>query len=136
MSEELFSKKSLEKIKSPESLNDYIRVANPGIWLLFVGIILILAGACIWGFYGRIESSADVTITVADGVATCTVLGADTDRIKPGMILRADNVTGSVTEVVSSRGRTSVSGEIRLPDGKYEAKIVMESVKPFSFVLN
>lgn len=30
MSDQIFRKKSLDRISSPEQLNDYIRVANPG----------------------------------------------------------------------------------------------------------
>ncbi len=31
MNEQLFRKKSLDKVQSSESLNDYVRVANPGV---------------------------------------------------------------------------------------------------------
>ena len=34
MSDQIFRKKSLDRISSPEQLNDYIRVANPGIWMI------------------------------------------------------------------------------------------------------
>ena len=49
MSEEIFRKKSLDKVKSPENLDDYIQVSNPGVWLLLVSVIILLAGACVWG---------------------------------------------------------------------------------------
>ncbi|MCR4807821.1 MAG: hypothetical protein K5857_09120 [Lachnospiraceae bacterium] len=41
---DLFRKKSLERISSPEELNDYIRVTTPGIWLILVAITLLLIG--------------------------------------------------------------------------------------------
>ena len=34
MSDQIFRKKSLDRISSPEQLNDYIRMANPGIWMI------------------------------------------------------------------------------------------------------
>lgn len=37
MSDQIFRKKSLDRISSPEQLNDYIRVANPGIWMILGG---------------------------------------------------------------------------------------------------
>ena len=43
MSDQIFRKKSLDRISSPEQLNDYIRVANPGIWMILAAVI-ILAG--------------------------------------------------------------------------------------------
>ena len=39
MSDQIFRKKSLDRISSPEQLNDYIRVANPGIWMILAAVI-------------------------------------------------------------------------------------------------
>ena len=47
MSEEIFRKKNLDKIKSPENLNDYLRVSNPGVWMLLAAVIVLLIGAVI-----------------------------------------------------------------------------------------
>ena len=41
----LFRKKSIDRIQSPEQLNDYLRVANPAVWVLLAAILLLLAGA-------------------------------------------------------------------------------------------
>ena len=46
MNDQLFRKKSMEKITSPENLNDYIRVASPGVWMTLCAVILILIGVC------------------------------------------------------------------------------------------
>lgn len=51
MSKELFRQKSMEQMKSPDDLKNYIKVANPGIWLLLLAIIVILVGASIWGYF-------------------------------------------------------------------------------------
>ena len=56
MNEEIFREKSLKKIKAPADLNDYIHVASPGIWLLLAGLVVLLAGACIWGYFGLYKS--------------------------------------------------------------------------------
>ena len=49
MSDQIFRKKSLDRISSPEQLNDYIRVANPGIWMIRAAVIIVLGGVCGWG---------------------------------------------------------------------------------------
>jgi len=41
MSDQIFRKKSLDRISSPEQLNDYIRVANPGIWMILAAVIIL-----------------------------------------------------------------------------------------------
>ena len=56
MDNQLFRKKSLDKVSSPEQLNDYIRVSNPGVWIALSAVIVLLFGVCIWGIFGRLEN--------------------------------------------------------------------------------
>lgn len=49
MNNSIFRKKSIDKVTSPEELNDYIRVVSPGVWLVMAAVILLLAGAIVWG---------------------------------------------------------------------------------------
>ena len=50
----LLQKKITDQLSTPEQLNDRLRVANPGIWLLLAGILLVLVGFCVWGIFGRL----------------------------------------------------------------------------------
>ena len=61
MEQKIFRKKSIDKINSPENLNDYIRVTNPGVWLILAAVIALLIGACVWGFFGHIDTTADAS---------------------------------------------------------------------------
>ena len=137
MSEELFRKKSLDKVKSPENLDDYIRVSNPGVWLLLISVIILLAGACVWGFFGHIDSTVDVVAEVKNGVLTTTV--ADTN-IAEGMIICVADTECSVNAVdfdpYTGRLICTVTAECDIPEGIYDAKIVTERIKPLSFILN
>ena len=44
----LFREKNLERIETPEKLNDYLRVTSPGVWLLLGTVIAVLIGICIF----------------------------------------------------------------------------------------
>ena len=59
----------MEKITSPENLNDYIRVASPGVWMTLCAVILILIGVCCWGVFGRLDTTVR-TAAVPDGTRT------------------------------------------------------------------
>ena len=41
MSNPILSKGSGEKVRSPENLNDYIKVSNIGVWVI-LGVLLLL----------------------------------------------------------------------------------------------
>ncbi|MCR5591481.1 MAG: hypothetical protein K6F73_08080 [Lachnospiraceae bacterium] len=59
---ELFRKKSLERVTSPEELNDYIRVTTVPVWLVLLATLIILAGLIVWGIFGKVD------MVTADGV--------------------------------------------------------------------
>ena len=134
MSEEIFRKKSLDKIKSPENLNDYIRVANPGVWMVLVAVILLLVGACLWGTLGRIETKLPVNVRAENGTVICTVDADKIPSVKVGMTVRVENTEGAITSVDISTGR--ITAAVDVTDGTYSAYIITESVRPLSFVLN
>ena len=45
----IFRKANLERMSSPEKLNDYIRVSNPSVWVILVAIAILLIGVLVWG---------------------------------------------------------------------------------------
>lgn len=135
MSEEIFRKKSLDKIKSPENLNDYLRVSNPGVWLLLAAVIVLLLGAVIWGVYGHIDTTVTAQVTAEDGTAVCVPDKADAESVLPGMKVRVGAVDGVVGDALPDGGFLLELGET-LPDGSYTAEIVIESISPMSFVTN
>lgn len=157
MDKQLFRKSSIERVSSPEQLNDYIKVSNPGVWMVLAAVIALLAGVCVWGIFGRLDTKIPTAGTCENGVFICYVTGESAEKIKPGMELNADGSLLSVTEI--SVKPISVNAEMdeyliylgnfsegdwlyevkasgSLSDGTYKAEIVTESVSPMSFILN
>ena len=58
MKNSIFRKKSMDRVSSPEQLNDYIRVTSPGVWLFLIALLLLLAGFIIWAAFGRLDVAA------------------------------------------------------------------------------
>ena len=94
MSEEsktkLFREKSLEAVESPESLNDYLRVTSPGVWLVMAAVIVLLAGAILWGVFGHIRTTAQVAVAVSNGQSLCYVPYADKDGVMDQGVVTVD----------------------------------------------
>lgn len=137
MAQELFRKKSLDKIKSPDSLNDYIRITNPGVWILLVAIIVLLIGTCIWGIFGNIETTVSAPGEVQQGILTCTVTPEQIIKIQTGMTVRLesdDDAEGIVQSI--NTGNNTVTATLNVEDGYYDAQIVIESIKALKFVTN
>lgn len=138
MSEKLFRKKSLDKIASPESLTDYIRVTNPGVWLVLAAIVLLLIGACVWAIFGRIDTSVPGIMQVSGGEAEVELYAEDAEKVKIGDTVKADGIEG----IVSAMGDPDGDGRVELmiateaEDGMYHVKIITESISAWSFIAN
>ena len=139
MNEKIFRKKSLDRVKSPENLDDYIRVSNPGVWLLLVSVIILLAGACIWGTFGHIDSTVPTTVRVENGEAVCYIAEGDISSVQEGLTVRfADSeelITG-IGEKEEMGYVCTLSENSSAANGFYEGRIVVRSIRPLSFVLN
>ena len=56
MEQQLFRKESMERISSPEKLDDYLHVTTPAVWLVLAAAILLLAGLFAWSAATAVES--------------------------------------------------------------------------------
>jgi hypothetical protein len=52
---DIFRKKSLDNIATPDHLDDYINVSNPSVWIILAAIIVFLLGVFIWCFFGKLD---------------------------------------------------------------------------------
>ena len=91
MENQIFRKKSVERVASPEQLNDYVRVANPGVWLALAAVLALLVGACIWGVFGRLDTTLTAVAIAEKGSMSVSVTAADISSVEDGMtVTRAD----------------------------------------------
>ena len=139
MNEEIFRKKSLDKVKSPESLDDYIQVSNPRVWLLIFSIIILLIGACVWGIFGHINSTIPATVQVDNESAVCYVAESDITSVQVGLTVKFAEKEATIISIGEKKAQgyiCTLSTSENLATGFYEGKVIVESYKPLSFVFN
>jgi len=75
MNNSVFRKSSIDRVQSPEQLNDYIRVSNPSAWIIIIAAIILLGSVLIWSVFGTLEMEKNVTSTDSNGnVVVATVM--------------------------------------------------------------
>lgn len=89
----LFRKSSLERVSSPEQLNEYIKVTNPSLIAILIGIFTILTAGAVWIFSGGIPKTVDMQGVIVKDLKDsprvyCYVPVAASKRIKEGMSAR------------------------------------------------
>ncbi len=138
-------------------MNDYIRVSNPGVWMVLSAIVLILVGAIAWGILGHIDTTIDA-VAVAENDSV--ILYVKEEKMSDISVGQTVHIGGSECTVLEMASQPIVvnedigdyicyvgdlhSGEwvyvIRVSGnveaGVHSAKIVVESISPISFVLN
>ena len=136
MSEQLFRKKSIEKISSPEQLDEYLRVSTPGLWLILSAIAAFLVGLLIWANMAHLETVIKTVGTMENQKIEVELTGSDAEKIESGMVIRIDSYETKIDLVhYDEYGRAIATGSADLPDGKYKVEIVTESIHPIRFLV-
>ena len=47
----------MDRVSSPEQLNDYIRVSTPSVWLVLLAGVVLLVGILAWSIFGKVEAT-------------------------------------------------------------------------------
>ena len=126
----LFRKKAMARISSPEDLTSYLRVTSPGMWIVLAAVIALLVGVFAWSAVGTLETTVDATAIVHSHTAQIVASGQGADELEAGMPLRIAS-----QEFVIALVRATAYAELPLPDGSYDATIVVEQTRPIEFLL-
>ena len=153
----IFRKKSLERISSPEDLDSYLVVTGPGVWFPLLAVVVMLIATIVWMFLGRLDTTMDVAVVSENNCAVCYVpleqlqKGIQNETVQvsgKSYTIRDDGrspqivtndtdvnlrIAGSWTDGMTIKPMR-VDGE--LESGVYTGKIVVETIKPISFIIN
>lgn len=136
--ESIYRKKSLERVSSPEQLNDYLKVTRPAVWVVLLAVILLLAGALIWGAFAYIGSSADGIAEVKSG--NMTVYFEDerfAANVQEGMKVTVGETSSVISDVGYDReGHIFALADTTLKDGSYQATVTYKQTQVLSLLFS
>ncbi len=134
----VYRKASMERIQSPEQLNDYLRVTNPSVWVILAAVVLILAGMLIWGSFAYIDSFVTCTAEVKGGVMTVTFEDeASAKNVKAGMNVTVGDTASTIVSVGrASDGKLFAQAETALADGSYQATVSYRQTQVLQLLFN
>lgn len=74
----IFRKVALERLSSPEQLDQLMQVTNPQGWLALTGLCALLAAALLWGLFGSVptETTGEGILLRQGGVSDLVAAGA------------------------------------------------------------
>ena len=138
MENQIFRKKSLERLTEPEQLSDYLRVTRPAIWIALIAVIVVIVGLFLWGNFISIESALQGKAAVSDGVMTITFQDQlQAKNIETGMNVNIGDEVVPVTSVGTAENGAIIAGaHANVPDGTYDVSVTFKSSKVLSFLFN
>ncbi len=153
----IFRKKSTEYIDSPEKLDHYLHVTNPGIWALLLAVFFLLVGFCIWGVMGKLETHATVAVQAENGKCVAYIPESALDTLVKSGVLTLEGkeysldfespepmaITESTNIYVRLAGGFNLGDivyqvplEGSVADGMYHCTVTTETISPMSLLLN
>lgn len=117
MNQGIFRKKSLERIASPDKLDDCLKACSPSAWMILAALLVVLAAAAVWCFFGAIPTTAAAVGIRGENGAVCFVSAAEGYAVEPGMAVRftpaggQGSISGQVEQVAQPLAAVDAAGQ-------------------------
>jgi HlyD family secretion protein len=107
----VFRKVSLERLSSPEQLDQLMKVTDTKGWLILLALGVVLVTAVVWGFTGSIPQSVSGTGILVKSGGVFEVISLSSGRISDIAVSVGDEVTEG--QVVARMAQPELSDQLR-----------------------
>ncbi len=160
MNRSVFRKKSLDRMESPEQMDDYIQATSPRLWPVLAAVAVLVTAVVVWSFTASLTSEVSLQAYLKNEHAVCYITPEMAKTLSVGMRIRAEGETGAIIEIgqnpLSRQEVATIIGNDYVfdtldvpewsvpvvismpssPDGIVEISVITGSVHPAEFVLN
>ena len=138
MSGQVFRAKAVDRLSSPEQINDYLHVTKPSVWIALIVVVVLLVGALLWSFMVSINSYAQGTATVEDGMMVITFENPEyAQEVQVGMSVDVGASHDTILSVgVLPDGAPVAHAETSLADGTYPARVCYRQTQVLKLLFN
>ncbi|MGB0839365.1 MAG: NHLP bacteriocin system secretion protein [Chitinophagales bacterium] len=96
MAREIFRKSALERLSTPEKLDQLVKITNPRAWLILLALGLAIGTALLWSVLGTIKTRVDGAGILLGG----------------GVYDVVSNTSGQIIDIATDLGDTVVIGDV------------------------
>ncbi len=132
----LFRKSSLDRVRTPEQLNEAVKGTGTGFTVLLIALAVLVTGLVLWGAFGTIEETAAASGIVSGDTIILTVPADAVSGITAGIDARIENrdtvIRGRVESLEQSADgfTATVTYDGILTDGASVTVILVKSAYP------
>ena len=121
----LFRRESIDRMQSPEKIDEYIRVSTPAAWILVLALTLIVTGVLVWGFTGSIPK----TVTVQGVIFQGEYNGKSYDRTAVCLLpvsISGPYLVGHEASITPANGKSFTGRVVEVMDDPFSYEEVQE----------
>lgn len=139
---ELYTKRSMEDLSSPDQLRDHLKVTGVPVWIIMIAILVLLLGLFAWSAFATLTSYTSANGTVQGGVMAVTLQGEALEKSTlegtgdKMVCLIGDMETVLTVSGTDAEGNRIAVGPVPLPDGSYDVRIGFRQAKAIELLLN
>ncbi|MEE3314659.1 MAG: NHLP bacteriocin system secretion protein [Treponema sp.] len=131
MAKELFRKSVLDRMSSPEQLDQTMKVIKPGVWIVMLFIGILISAVIVWGFIGSIPEKVQGQGVLLNSSSYVSLKYSASGIVKNVFVYRGDSVVKN--QVIARIERSDLLGELHLTEHKIQnLKKIYNSTKDFS----
>ena len=135
---QLFRKSVMDRLSSPEELNDYLHITRPSVWIALTAVILVLVGMFVWFGVTYVDSYVSATAEVEGGRMTVQ-MDRDTpfaERVEIGQEIIAGSSSFTITDMGYREEKIIALAACDLPDGVYPVKVRFNRTQILEMIIN
>ena len=80
----IFNKQAVERLRSPDDLDRYLRATTPGVWMVLFAVFVLSVGLLAWGIFGSVSASVSTTGASLNGKVYCMLDGEQVAQVHEG----------------------------------------------------
>ena len=104
MKQGIFQEKAVESLSTPEQLDQRIKIIPSGGWIMFAAIVIGVAAALLWAFFGTVSSGANYQGVVFDYNDVLSVRAQQDGLLRDVLVEEGDQVARGDIAKYSRRG--------------------------------
>ena len=133
----IFRKSSIERLSSPEQIDEYVKVISPPMRMAVIAFVLLIAGLLVWALFYEIDTVITCDGFVTDGVLTVSVPASEVKKLDDDTVMIVNNERTTLTSVVKRNGRYIIHADVQgVENGLQDVHIIIESITPIELILS
>ena len=95
----IFTEKAQDKLRSPDDLDECVRLTNPSVWVVLAACIVLMVGLLAWSFFGTLTTGVSTLGTYVDDEVVCFLSADEASKVNVGDVANVEGVLLEVTSV-------------------------------------